>query len=136
MSALAGSRLIAADSGRLYLWNDDAVGVLRSVTGALLVLAGVWYAVLLFTEAGWPRPRYDVRRWSTVFPMGMTAAATASVAAVVDVWWLKGPGEVLVWISAAAWLVVAAGAVLNARAELRGAVPRLPAEGVRSRAPR
>ncbi|MFJ5776747.1 tellurite resistance/C4-dicarboxylate transporter family protein [Streptomyces sp. NPDC093094] len=136
ISALAGSRLIAADSARLPLWNDDAHDVLRSVTSALLVLALAWYVVLLVAEAGWPRPRYDVRRWATVFPMGMTAAAMLSVAAALDTPWPKGPGQVLLWIAVAAWLAVGAAAVLNARDELRRPAPRPGAEGVRSRAPR
>jgi hypothetical protein len=124
ISALAGCRLIAADSARLRLWNDDALGVLRATTLAVLVLAAAWYAVLLVAEVGRPRPRYDVRRWATVFPLGMTAAATLSVAAAVDVPWLRGPGRVLLWIAVAAWLAVCAGAVLNGRAELRGPTPR------------
>lgn len=111
ISALAGSKLIAADSAELYLWNDDDSGVLRAVTVALLVLDLAWYAVLLIAEIAWPRPHYDVRRWATVFPMGMTAAATLSVATAVDVPWLETPGEVLLWIAVAAWLAVTAGAV-------------------------
>ncbi|MFJ6084089.1 tellurite resistance/C4-dicarboxylate transporter family protein [Streptomyces sp. NPDC092369] len=111
ISALAGSRLLSADSTRLYLWNGDDRGVLRGVTVALLVLGLAWCAVLLVAEVARPRLGYDVRRWSTVFPLGMTAAATVSVAAAVDVSWLRDPGEVLLWVSAAAWLVVAAGAL-------------------------
>ncbi|WP_345015692.1 tellurite resistance/C4-dicarboxylate transporter family protein [Streptomyces shaanxiensis] len=113
ISALAGSRLIAADSAELYLWNDDDSGVLRTVTVALLVLDLAWYAVLLVAEIAWPRPHYDVRRWATVFPMGMTAAATLSVATAVDIPWLRTPGEALLWIAVAAWLAVTAGAVLT-----------------------
>jgi len=116
ISALAGSKLIAADSARLYLWNDDDRGVLRAVTLALLVLDLSWYVVLLLAEIGWRRPHYDVRRWATVFPMGMTAAATLSVAAALEVSWLRTPGEVLLWIAVAVWLAVAAGAVGAARA--------------------
>ncbi|KUL38731.1 tellurite resistance/C4-dicarboxylate transporter family protein [Streptomyces regalis] len=111
ISALAGAKLIAADSARLYLWNDDDSGVLRAVTVALLVLDLAWYAALLIAEIAWPRLRYDVRRWATVFPMGMTAAATLAVATAVDVPWLKTPGEVLLWIAVAAWLAVTAGAL-------------------------
>ncbi|WP_020135722.1 tellurite resistance/C4-dicarboxylate transporter family protein [Streptomyces sp. 351MFTsu5.1] len=124
VSALAGAQLIAADSARLYLWNDDDLGVLHAVTVTLLVLDLVWYAVLLVAECLRPRPRYDVRRWATVFPMGMSAAATLSVAAAVDVSWLKVPGEVLLWIAVAAWLAVAVGAVAEARAALRSTGPR------------
>lgn len=124
ISALAGAKLIAADSARLYLWNDDDLGVLRAVTVALLVLDLAWYAVLLAAECVRPRPRYDVRRWATVFPMGMAAAATLSVSAALDVSWLRTPGEVLLWISVAAWLAVAAGAVDEALAALRSRAPR------------
>ncbi|MET9456788.1 tellurite resistance/C4-dicarboxylate transporter family protein [Streptomyces canus] len=124
ISALAGSKLIAADSARLYLWNDDDRGVLRAVTAVLLVLDLAWYAVLLVAEFAGPRPRYDVRRWATVFPMGMTAVATLSVSATLDVRWLETPGEVLVWISVAAWSAVAAGAVGSARAAVRSTAPR------------
>lgn len=133
ISALAGSRLLAASDARLHLWNTDDRSVLRTVTVTLLVLDVAWYAVLLLAELRWPRPRYDVRRWATVFPMGMTAAATLSAAAVAGLPWLDGPGRVLLWIAVAAWLAVAAGAVVSARAAVRPA----PGEGrLRSRAPR
>ncbi|MFG3018213.1 hypothetical protein ACGFZQ_06605 [Streptomyces sp. NPDC048254] len=77
--------------------------------------------------------RYDVRRWATAFPMGMTAAAmlsatamlsaaaVLSVAAAVGVPWLKWPGRVLVWVAVAAWPAVAAGAVAVTRDALRKA---------------
>ncbi|MEU5313125.1 tellurite resistance/C4-dicarboxylate transporter family protein [Streptomyces sp. NPDC021562] len=118
ISALAGAKLLAADSARLYLWNDDDQGVLRTVTVALLVLALAWYVVLLAAEVARPRLRYDERRWATVFPMGMTAAAVLSVATGFGVPWLAWPGRVLVWIAVAAWLAVAAGAAVTARATL------------------
>ncbi|MEU6377662.1 tellurite resistance/C4-dicarboxylate transporter family protein [Streptomyces sp. NPDC046909] len=127
ISALAGAKLIAADSARLYLWNVDDRGVLRAVTVALLALDLAWYAVLLVAEVVRPRLRYDVRRWATVFPMGMTSAATLSVAAALDVPWLRTPGQVLLWMAVAAWLAVAAGAVGAARTgvrTLRSTAPR------------
>ncbi|MEU1184353.1 tellurite resistance/C4-dicarboxylate transporter family protein [Streptomyces sp. NPDC005820] len=110
-SALAGARLIDADHA-LYLWNADDRGVLRGVTIALVVLALGWYAVLLAAEVLRPRPRYDLRRWATVFPLGMTAVAMMSVASAVDVPGLKGPGEVLLWVAVAAWLAVTAAALI------------------------
>ncbi|MFH9547174.1 tellurite resistance/C4-dicarboxylate transporter family protein [Streptomyces sp. NPDC017435] len=124
VSALAGAELLAADDEGLYLWNDDDTGVLRTVTVALLVLALTWYAVLLVAEVRWPRPRYDMCRWATVFPMGMTAAATLSVAAAVDVPSLRGLGEVLLWAAVAAWLAVAAAALAAALASVRSRAPR------------
>jgi tellurite resistance protein TehA-like permease len=119
ISALAAAKLISADSARLYLWDDDNLGVLRDTALALLVLDLSCYVVLLTAEVVRPRPRFDVRRWSTVFPMGMTATATLSVAAALGIPWLERPGQVLVWISVAVWLVVATGAVRSARAGLR-----------------
>ena len=115
ISALAGSKLVAAHHANPYLWNDDDNGVLRAVTTALLVLDLAWYFVLFAAELGWPRPHYDVRRWSTVFPMGMTAVATLSVGTVLGVGWLSGPGQALLWIAVAVWLAVAAGAVGSVR---------------------
>ncbi|POX55497.1 hypothetical protein C3489_10650 [Streptomyces sp. Ru71] len=124
ISALAGAKLLAADSARLYLWNDDDRGVLRFLTVALLILDLVWYVLLAVAEVVRPRLTYDTRRWATVFPLGMTAAATLSVAAAVDVPWLKELGEALLWIAVAAWLAVAAGAAASARYALTSTAPR------------
>jgi tellurite resistance protein TehA-like permease len=134
ISALAGAKLLAADSARLYLWNDDDRGVLRTLTLALLVLDLAWCVVLCVAEVTHPRLRYDLRRWATVFPLGMTAAATLSVADALGIDGLKGPGRVLVWVSVAAWLAAAAGAVLSARAGTSGEGTGTP--GVTSRARR
>jgi hypothetical protein len=118
ISALAGAKLIAVGSGGPYLWNNDDSGVLRTVTLALFVLDLCWYTVLALAELVRPRLRYDVRRWSTVFPLGMTAAANLSIAAAADLP-LRGLGEALLWIAVAAWLAIAAGAGVDARADLR-----------------
>nr|WSY52393.1 tellurite resistance/C4-dicarboxylate transporter family protein [Streptomyces sp. NBC_00886] len=126
VAALAGSKLIAADSARLYLWNSDDRGVLRAVTVALLVLDVAWCVVLVAAEVAWPRLRYDVRRWSTVFPLGMTAAATLSVGTAVDVSWLRTPGQVVLWIAVATWLVVATGTVRFCLAATSGVTSTAP----------
>ncbi|MFF1485714.1 tellurite resistance/C4-dicarboxylate transporter family protein [Streptomyces sp. NPDC058319] len=120
ISTVAGAKLIAAGGAGHYLWNKDDDGVLHTVTLALLVLDLAWYAVLVVAEVVRPRPGYDVRRWSTVFPMGMTATAALSVAGTLDKPF-EGLGEVLLWVSVAAWLAVAAGAVAEARTELADA---------------
>ncbi|MEU9595919.1 tellurite resistance/C4-dicarboxylate transporter family protein [Streptomyces sp. NPDC048109] len=135
ISALAGAKLLAAAGTGMYLWNADDQAVLHDLTVFLLALDLAWYAVLLAAEIAWPRLGYDVRRWSTVFPLGMTAAATLSVSAVVDVPWLDAPGRALLWIAVAGWLAVATGAVVRARAGLRSAAAGSGA-GVRSTAPR
>ncbi|WP_306337039.1 tellurite resistance/C4-dicarboxylate transporter family protein [Streptomyces sp. KL118A] len=109
ISALAGAKLVAAP---LYdgAWHQ----ALRTVTLIVLALDLAWYLVLLLAEVRWPRPRYDVRRWATVFPMGMTAVAVLSVSDAAGIPWLEGLGRVLLWIAVAVWLCVCAGAVRSA----------------------
>ncbi|OIJ99112.1 tellurite resistance/C4-dicarboxylate transporter family protein [Streptomyces colonosanans] len=124
ISVVAGSTLIAAAHSGPYLWNNDASGVLRTVTLALLVLASACYCVLAAAELRWPRLRYDVRRWATVFPLGMTAVAALSVATDIGVPWLHGLGQVLLWIAVAAWCAVLAGAARSAREGIRSTGPR------------
>ncbi|MEU6819271.1 tellurite resistance/C4-dicarboxylate transporter family protein [Streptomyces atriruber] len=113
ISALAGAKLVAAP-----LYGGASHDALRTVTLIVLALDLAWYLVLLLAEVRWPRPRYDVRRWATVFPMGMTAVAALSVSTAARIPWLEGLGRVLLWIAVAAWLCVCAGAV---RAALRPA---------------
>ncbi|MFD5077637.1 tellurite resistance/C4-dicarboxylate transporter family protein [Streptomyces sp. NPDC058371] len=128
ISALAGAKLVTAGQAGLsvsghggpVLWSEGDNSVLRTVTVALLVLDLAWYCVLAAAELRWPRPRYDVRRWASVFPMGMTAVAALSVSTAVDVPWLRGPGQVLLWIAMAAWLAVAAQAAHSVRAGRSG----------------
>jgi tellurite resistance protein TehA-like permease len=115
ISAVAGAKLIAASRAGPYLWNADDAAVLRTTTLGLLALGLCWYAVLLLAEPVRPRPGCDPRRWATVFPMGMTAAAALSVAAALDVPGLRVAGEVLLWVAVAAWPAVAACAGAQAR---------------------
>jgi hypothetical protein len=56
-------------------------GPLRAVTLVLLAGSLAWLPVLVYAEARWPRARYDVRRWATAFPLGVTAVACLAVAA-------------------------------------------------------
>ncbi|ACU74661.1 C4-dicarboxylate transporter/malic acid transport protein [Catenulispora acidiphila DSM 44928] len=109
ISALANAKLTEAEGG-----SGGLHSTLRVTALVLLALAWVWYAVLAASEIRWPRLRYDVRRWATIFPMGMTGAATDEVAKASGWTWLTTPGHVLVWIAAAAWLVVFAGLLREA----------------------
>ncbi|MEV5989620.1 tellurite resistance/C4-dicarboxylate transporter family protein [Streptomyces sp. NPDC052051] len=119
ISVVAGSKLIAAEDRDPYLWNRDDSGVLRTVTISLLILASLCYCVLVAAELRWPRTRYDVRRWATVFPLGMTAVAALSLALALGVPWLRGLGTVLLWIALAAWCAVLVGAARSAREDIR-----------------
>jgi len=115
ISALAGSKLTA-----LPLWSSGAHSVLKTTTFVLLALDFAGYAVLVVCEVYRPRPHYDIRRWSTVFPLGMTAVASLSTAAAAHAPGLHGPGVVLLWVAAAVWLITFVGLL---RAQAAG-VPR------------
>jgi len=124
ISALAGAELLKAGKGLSYLWSDDDQAVLRSMTITLLVPALVWYVVLWAAELKWPRPRYDVRRWSTTFPLGMTAVALLSAAPALGAGWLRMPGQVLLWIAVPVCLAVTAGAAVSTLRTVRSTGPR------------
>ncbi len=108
ISALAGSKLTASP-----VWTGPAHTTLRTVTLAVLALSLVWYVVLLAAELRHPRPRYDIRRWATVFPLGMTATACLSVADPAGIAWLRPLGEVLLWIAVGAWLLTFAALLVS-----------------------
>lgn len=137
--ALAGSQLTASPE-----WTGPVHTALRTVTLATLALSLVWYVLLLAAELRHPRPRYDIRRWATVFPLGMTAAACLSVADPVGIAWLRPLGEVLLWIAVAAWLLTFAALVASrlttrpgsspaTRSATRPATRRPPGPGTRHR---
>ncbi|MFB7174041.1 tellurite resistance/C4-dicarboxylate transporter family protein [Streptomyces sp. NPDC056254] len=100
ISALAGSRLTASP-----VWSGWEHTALRTVTLVALTVSLGWYVVLLTAELRHPRPRYDIRRWATVFPLGMTSTACLSVAEPAGIAWLVPLGEILLWIAVGAWLL-------------------------------
>ncbi|MGW2201989.1 tellurite resistance/C4-dicarboxylate transporter family protein [Streptomyces sp. NPDC001774] len=117
ISALAGSKLLATG-----VWTGVTHTSLRSTTLFLLVVDLVWYVVLLVAELLRPRLAYDVRRWATVFPMGMTAVACLSTSTAAAVGWLDTLGRILLWTATVAWLATLA-ATLRANPR-RAAAPR------------
>jgi hypothetical protein len=130
ISALAGSTLLSSP-----LWTGGAHRMLRAAALLLLALTFAWYAVLLGAEIYRPRLAYDVRRWSTIFPLGMIAAASLSLSATASIGWLEPLGRVLLWIAVGAWLLTF-GAMLSicARARAEAGEPRPGSKpGVRDR---
>jgi hypothetical protein len=65
-----GIRLDAQQIGVL----SGGHGALRTIALVLWWLTIAWLPALVATEALHPRLHYNVRRWSTVFPVGMYAA--------------------------------------------------------------
>ncbi|WP_301125036.1 hypothetical protein [Streptomyces cacaoi] len=103
ISAVAASRL--ASTGH---WTGGAAATLDNLTLALAAAALAGYAVLLFAEVRWPRPGADVRRWATVFPLGMTAQAALTAPSPI----LHPVGHALLWVAALAWLATAAMSIV------------------------
>ncbi len=79
---------------------------LNDLALVLWCLTMAWLPALLICEARWPRVRYSVRRWSTVFPVGMYAACSFVVGAVANLPGITDFATVWVWVAAAVWLVV------------------------------
>ncbi|MFJ4848259.1 MULTISPECIES: tellurite resistance/C4-dicarboxylate transporter family protein [unclassified Streptomyces] len=114
--ALACDRLTAAaDPDGPLGWAPALHAPLRAAALVLLAAALLWLPVLVYAELRWPRRRYDIRRWATVFPLGMTAVSALSAAAPTGFPGLDVLGRVLLWVAVAAWLLTAAGAVRSAR---------------------
>ena len=67
-------------------------------------------AVMATGMIRWPRVRYDVRRWATVFPVGMYSAMSFTAAGVLGAAGIGDFARACAWVALAAWLIVAAGA--------------------------
>ena len=65
----------------------------------LWALTIAWLPVLLAAEVLRPRLRYDVRRWSTVFPVGMYAACSFVVGAAARAPGITDFARVWVWVA-------------------------------------
>lgn len=100
ISALAGAKLVAA-----HQWTGVTQDVLRVTTLIVLGLNLFGYTVLLLAEAVRPRRQYDIRRWATVFPLGMTSVAAFSTGAAIDAAGLRLLGRLLLVIAVGAWLL-------------------------------
>jgi tellurite resistance protein TehA-like permease len=97
--ALAISALAAAQLTSL-------TGALKVAAVALWVVTMLWLPVLLTAETLRPRLGYDLRRWSTVFPVAMYAACSFAVAAAAHAHAVHDFAKIWVWVSVAVWLIV------------------------------
>jgi len=103
MGALAISALAAA-----HVYVATGGHALRVLTFALWVAATCWLPPLAFRELRWPKLRYEPKRWSTVFPLGMYGAATAAVGKALGLHDLP-LADVFLGLALGAWLLTAAG---------------------------
>jgi tellurite resistance protein TehA-like permease len=112
ISALAAARITLAAESLGVL--GGVTGVLQDVSIALWAATIAWLPVLLVTEVAQPRLRYDVRRWSTVFPVGMYAACSFVVGTAVSAAVLTDFARIWVWVALAVWALVFAGTLRRA----------------------
>ena len=82
----------------------------------LLVILGLWKY-----GRGHERVRYQPAQWSIVFPLGMYATATTTMAQLAGFHPLRVVGSGFVWIAVAAWLLVAGLAAGHWIGQWRGA---------------
>jgi tellurite resistance protein TehA-like permease len=104
ISTLAAGRITLGANGLDAL--GDVHGALKGVSLALWVLTMAWLPVLIVVEVVRPRLGYDVRRWSTVFPVGMYDACSFAVGAAAGAPGIVDFARVWVWAGLAVWLVV------------------------------
>jgi tellurite resistance protein TehA-like permease len=83
--------------------------VLRVASLILWGLTMAWLPALIVAEVRWPRPSYDVRRWATVFPLGMYSVMSTTTGGVAGINGLTQFGHVAAWFALAAWLATALG---------------------------
>jgi hypothetical protein len=67
------------------------------------VLAVAWLPVLVAGELRRPLRGYDLRRWATVFPVGMYAVCSFLVAGADDIGPIGTFARVWVWVAVAVW---------------------------------
>jgi tellurite resistance protein TehA-like permease len=103
IAALACAEVGGAATGTLHTTLDHAALV-------VWVLAIGWLPVLVAGELRGPRRGFDLRRWATVFPVGMYAACSFVVAHVDSVGSIATFARVWAWVGLAVWLLAFAGA--------------------------
>ena len=91
-------------------------------TGTLVLwcLAMAWLSLLVTAEILRPRLGYDIRRWATVFPLGMYAACSFATGQVTGITGITGFGQVWTWVAFTGWLLALAGLLRHGWPILRG----------------
>lgn len=105
--ALAICVLASASLGKAT--SGSANAVFRDIAIGLGVIGVGWVPILSAAELLHPRLTYDERRWATVFPLGMYAAAAATLGAAIPSELVATAARVWVWVATAVWAVVLVG---------------------------
>lgn len=116
---LLGSRLLPDDwiaMGALAIAGLAAAELGRSTSALVLwALASGWLPLLAWLELRRGARRYEPRRWSTVFPVGMYAAATHATDVLEASSALRVLAQAAFWLALAAWALAALGLVQSVR---------------------
>lgn len=104
ISTLAAARITLGARGL----HELAGGArwLHALTLILWGLSAAWLPALIAGETLRPRLGYDVRRWATVFPVGMYAACSFDAGRAAGVGGLTDFAQVWVWLALALWVLV------------------------------
>ncbi len=118
ISALSAGKITqAADALRQFSGQHQ---VFTTSTLVLWCLAMVWLLPLVTGEILRPRLGYDVRRWATVFPLGVYAASSFTTGQVTGITGITDFGEVWTWVAFTASLLALAGLIRHGWPVLRG----------------
>lgn len=104
ISALAAARIVIGVHSLHLLGTAD--GSLKTVALVVWALSMAWLPVLIVCEVSRRRLGYDLRRWATVFPVGMYAACSFDVGRAIGAHGLIDFASAWVWIGFALWIVV------------------------------
>ena len=118
ISTLAAARITTG--AKAFGMLGGGGGTPRGLALALWMLTMLWLPVLLLAEALRPRLRYDVRRWSTVFPVGMYAACSFAVGQAARASAITSFARVWVWVALAVWAAVLGAMICRAVAVVHG----------------
>ena len=103
--------------------------LVRDASIVLWVLTLLWLPVLIAAELLSPRLGYDLRRWSTVFPVGMYATSSFVVGAAASTSVPTEFARTWVWIAVAVWAAVAAAHAVALVPRPVGSAARLTVHG-------
>ena len=133
ISTLAAGRITVAAKSLGALGGAHAT--LKDASLVLWALTIAWLPALLATEVLRPRLHYDVRRWSTVFPVGMYAACSFVVGTAASAPAITDFARVWVWVGLVVWLVVFVAMLRRGLQLTRGEHPPLSAGRLQELAP-
>lgn len=124
ISTLAAAKITTGSKALATLGSGG--GAPKDLAVGLWVLTMLWLPVLLLAEMLRPRLHYDVRRWSTVFPVGMYAACSFAVGKADHASAITSFARAWIWVALVVWAVVFMAMIVRAGQVLRGERPANP----------